>query len=129
VSTYCAEVLSAAQDRTAQHESGRPPVARRNPIPDVKFLLISQRTDGFFLERFNERGESVVLIHWNTCAGDLSSDRGLSHLPGAITGTPKAAQARQPKVSLSPRTVGSNAGRTADSPAAYVTPRQLLAPT
>jgi hypothetical protein len=26
---------------------------------DVKVLLISQRPDGFFLERFNERGELV----------------------------------------------------------------------
>jgi hypothetical protein len=60
VSTDCAEVLSAAPDRRAQHESGRlPAIARRQPIPDVKVLLISQRADGFFLERFNERGTFV----------------------------------------------------------------------
>jgi hypothetical protein len=35
------------------------PVARREPVPDVKVLLISQRPDGFFLQRFNERGELV----------------------------------------------------------------------
>jgi hypothetical protein len=28
-------------------------------MPDVKVLLISERVDGFFLERFNERGELV----------------------------------------------------------------------
>ncbi len=39
MSTYCAEVLS--------------------PTPDVQFLLISQRPDGFFLERFNKREELV----------------------------------------------------------------------
>jgi hypothetical protein len=38
MSIYCAEVLS--------------------PAP-VKVLLIRQRPDGFFLERFNERGEFV----------------------------------------------------------------------
>jgi hypothetical protein len=38
MSIYCAEVLS--------------------PAP-VKVLLIRQSPDGFFLERFNERGESV----------------------------------------------------------------------
>src|SRR5205823_14496639 len=55
---YCAAVLSPAPDRRAQRESGRlPPVARRQPMPDVKVLLISERPDGFFLERFTERGE------------------------------------------------------------------------
>jgi hypothetical protein len=28
-------------------------------MPDVKLLLISERPDGFFLERFNEHGEFV----------------------------------------------------------------------
>jgi len=37
VSIYCAEVLSRAPER------------------DVKVLLISQKPDGFFLERFNDR--------------------------------------------------------------------------
>jgi hypothetical protein len=57
VSMYCAAVLSPASDRTAQRDSVGPPVARRDP--DVKVLLISQRADGFYLERFNERGESL----------------------------------------------------------------------
>jgi hypothetical protein len=38
MSTYCAEVLSVAPDRT-------------------ELLLIRQRPSGFFLERFNERDE------------------------------------------------------------------------
>jgi hypothetical protein len=60
VSTYCAEVLSPAPDRRAHHESGRlPAVARREPMPDVKLLLISERPDGFLLERFNGHGEFV----------------------------------------------------------------------
>lgn len=59
MSTYCAEVLSPAPDRTGQHESGRLPVGRHDPGPDVKVLLISQKADGFFLERLNERGEVV----------------------------------------------------------------------
>lgn len=41
MSIYCAEVLSPAPDR------------------DVKILLISQKPDGFFLERFNDRRELV----------------------------------------------------------------------
>jgi hypothetical protein len=41
VSIYCAEVLSPDPDR------------------DVKILLISQKPDGFFLERFNDRRELV----------------------------------------------------------------------
>jgi hypothetical protein len=39
VSTYCVEVLS--------------------PASGVKVLLISERPNGFFLERFNARGELV----------------------------------------------------------------------
>jgi len=43
MSTYCAEVIGAP---------GQP-----EPSRDVKVLLISQRPDGFFLQRLNERGE------------------------------------------------------------------------
>jgi hypothetical protein len=58
--TYCAEVLTSVPDRTAQHESGSgAPVARPEPTPDVRVLLIRQRPDGFFLERFNEGREFV----------------------------------------------------------------------
>jgi hypothetical protein len=51
MSIYCAEVLSPARDRGASSEPDR--------LPDVKILLISQRPDGFFLERFTEGGELV----------------------------------------------------------------------
>ncbi len=59
MSTYCAEVLSPAADRGDQPGSGLPGVAERESAPDVKVLLISQRPEGFFLERFNERREFV----------------------------------------------------------------------
>ena len=60
MSTYCAEVLSPRPERRAQHESERlSDVAEREPMADVTFLLISQKPDGFFLERLNERGEFV----------------------------------------------------------------------
>ena len=60
MSTYCAEVLSLAPDDGPQHESGPlPAAAKPQPTADVKVLLIVQRPDGFFLERFNERGELV----------------------------------------------------------------------
>jgi hypothetical protein len=62
VSIYCAEVLSPASGSSGvQRESGRPPaVASREPGHDAKLLLISQRADGFFLERFTERGEPLA---------------------------------------------------------------------
>jgi hypothetical protein len=44
--TYCAEVLS--------------------PAPQVKVLLIDQRVDGFFLERFADRGELVSATQHET---------------------------------------------------------------
>jgi hypothetical protein len=42
---HCAEVLS--------------PVAGEPVLPDVKALFIDVRVEGFFLERFNDRGELV----------------------------------------------------------------------
>lgn len=60
MTTYCAEVLSPTPESRAQLESEHvPAVARRESVPGVRFLLISQRPDGFFLERFNEREELV----------------------------------------------------------------------
>ena len=97
--------LPIAEPNTNPDASLLSPDASR--FPDVKVLLISQRADGFFLERFNERGTFValrgttgwtmrcarltrntarspngdfvrmMLIHWNTSGGDLSSDRSL----------------------------------------------------
>jgi hypothetical protein len=54
----------------------------------------------------------ITLIHWNTCAGDLSSDRSLEHLHAAITHTPKPRKHVPAEISVSLRTVGSNAART-----------------
>ncbi len=60
MSTYCAEVLSPARDRGARDQSGRlPAVVRRGLMFDVKVLLISERPNGFYLERFTECGEVV----------------------------------------------------------------------
>jgi hypothetical protein len=59
---HCAEVLSLAVT-----PNGRPGESQRAPdvetgqhrLPDVKVLLIDERVEGFFLERFNDRGEPV----------------------------------------------------------------------
>lgn len=60
MSIYCAEVLTRAPDAGPQAESGPlRDLAQADPAPEVKVLLISQRPDGFFLERFNERDELV----------------------------------------------------------------------
>jgi hypothetical protein len=97
--------LRIAEPNTNPDASLLSPDATR--FPDVKVLLVSQRADGFFLERLNERGTFValtrhdgmddamreayseygqisewrfvrmMLIHWNTSGGDLSSDRSL----------------------------------------------------
>jgi hypothetical protein len=54
MSVHCAEVLSAAPGRTAKHESGDPSGGGR--IAGVKVVLISEKPDGFSLERFSEGG-------------------------------------------------------------------------
>ena len=44
----------------AQSESGDlSDVGTGRPLPQVKVLLIAERVDGFFLERFTDRGELV----------------------------------------------------------------------
>jgi hypothetical protein len=60
ISTYCSEVLSLAPTPGAQSESGDlSDVNTGGPLPQVKVLLIAQRVDGFFLERFTDHGELV----------------------------------------------------------------------
>jgi hypothetical protein len=60
IRTYCSEVLSLAQTLRARSESGDlSDVETDRPLPQVKVLLIAQRVDGFFLERFTDRGELV----------------------------------------------------------------------
>jgi hypothetical protein len=59
-STRCAEVLSVATTATAQAESGHlSDVATGRSPPQVKVLLIAERVDGFFIERFTDSGELV----------------------------------------------------------------------
>jgi hypothetical protein len=56
---HCAEVLSLAPTPRAQSESGdlSDVGTGRHLLPDVKALFIDVRVEGFFLERFNDRGE------------------------------------------------------------------------
>src|SRR6478672_9475113 len=58
---HCAEVSSLAQGPKGQSESGDLSdggISRRLP-PSAKALFIDERVEGFFLERFNDRGELV----------------------------------------------------------------------
>jgi hypothetical protein len=60
IRTYCSEVLSLAPTPTARSASGDlSNVAAGRPLTQVKALLIAQRVDGFFLERFTDHGELV----------------------------------------------------------------------
>jgi hypothetical protein len=90
-STRCAEVVSLAPTSRVQSESAHlsdPGTGRR--LPQVKALLIAERVDGFFLQRFTDRGELVgetqhetldeamwqaysefVLCDWSFCPDDV----------------------------------------------------------
>jgi hypothetical protein len=58
--TYCSEVLSHPPTARVQSESGDlSKVGTGQTLPQVKILLIAQRVDGFFLERFTDHGELV----------------------------------------------------------------------
>jgi hypothetical protein len=90
---HCAEVLSLAPTPRAQSESGDlSDVETGRPLlPEVKAVFIDVRVDGFFLERFNDRGELVgttqhetmdeamwqayseyVLSDWTSCPEDVN---------------------------------------------------------
>jgi hypothetical protein len=58
---HCAEVSSLAPTPKRQSESGELSDVEtgRRLLPDVKALFIDVRVEGFFLERFNDRGELV----------------------------------------------------------------------
>jgi hypothetical protein len=65
--TYCSEVLSLAPTPTAQSESGDlSDVGTGGPLPPVKVLLIAEKVDGFFLERFTDRGELMGDAQYET---------------------------------------------------------------
>ncbi len=58
--TYCAEVLSLTPTPSAQSESGdQSDVGTGRPLRQVKVLFIAERVDGFFIERFTDRGEHM----------------------------------------------------------------------
>ena len=56
--TRCAEVLSLSPASTAEPED-RSGLGTGSPSPQVKVLLVSERVDGFFLDRLTDRGELV----------------------------------------------------------------------
>ena len=62
--TRCAEVLSLAPTPSAQSRSGGLSDTPRSP--QVKVLLIAERVDGFFLERFTDRRELVCTTQHET---------------------------------------------------------------
>jgi hypothetical protein len=60
-STRCAEVRSLAPTPRARSESGDlSDVGTGRRPAQVKVLLIVERVDGFFLQRFTDRGELVA---------------------------------------------------------------------
>jgi hypothetical protein len=63
--TRCAEVLSLAPTPGAQSRSGDLSDLGR-PVAPVNFLLIVERVDGFFLERFTDRGALVATTQHET---------------------------------------------------------------
>ena len=65
---HCAEVLSLAPTPKARPESQQPSdvgTGRRLPT-EVKALFIDVRVEGFFLERFNDRGVVVAATQHET---------------------------------------------------------------
>lgn len=87
----CAEVLSLVQAPSSQSESGDlSNVGTGRALPQARVLFIDARVDGFFLERFTDRGELVgetrhdtadeaewqayseyVLSDWRSCPDDV----------------------------------------------------------
>jgi hypothetical protein len=65
---HCGEVLSPAVTpnyRPGSREPSDPGTGRPRPA-DVKALFIDVRVEGFFLERFNDRGELVSTTQHET---------------------------------------------------------------
>lgn len=64
---HCAEVLSLAPTSRAQSEPGDlSDVGTGRPLPQVKALFIDVRVEGFFVERFNDRGELLGATQHDT---------------------------------------------------------------
>ena len=89
---HCAQVLSLAPTPRGQSESGGlSDIGTGRPLPPVvKTLFIHERVEGFFLERFNDRGElagatqhetmdeamsqaysEFVIADWRSCPEDV----------------------------------------------------------
>jgi hypothetical protein len=65
--SHCAEVSSLAPTPRAPAESGDlSDVETGRRPPDVKALVIDETVEGFFLERFNDRGELVGITQHET---------------------------------------------------------------
>ena len=64
---HCAEVLSLAPTPRVQSESVASPDGAGRPRPtSVKALFIDVRVEGFFLERFDGRGELLATTQHDT---------------------------------------------------------------
>jgi hypothetical protein len=64
---HCAEVLSSAARSRPQHEPGGLSGREAKPPPQqVRALVIDVRVEGFFVERFDERGELVGATQHDT---------------------------------------------------------------
>jgi hypothetical protein len=65
---HCAEVLSPAVTPKDRPESRKPSDLGTGPprLPDVKALFVDVRVEGFFLERFTDRGELVSTTQHET---------------------------------------------------------------
>jgi hypothetical protein len=65
---HCAEVLSRSSAPSGQSESGAfsDAGAGRPRPPAVKVLFIDVRVEGFFLERFDDRGELLATTQHDT---------------------------------------------------------------
>jgi hypothetical protein len=97
----CAEVVSLASTPGSQSESGDPDnVDPGRAPPQARVLVIDTRVDGFFLQRFDDRGELVgetqhdtadeaewqayseyVLSDWLSCPDDVDP---LEYIRGRI---------------------------------------------
>jgi hypothetical protein len=101
---HCAEVLSIAPAPRGESESrALSDVGTGRPLlPVVKVLFVDERVEGFFLERFNDRGELVgatqhetmdeamsqaysefVVADWRSCPEDVNPVEYIRALPDA----------------------------------------------
>jgi hypothetical protein len=105
---HCAEVLSPASAPRGQSDSGAFSAGACRPRPPaVRAIFIDVRVEGFFLERFDDRGELVattqhetmdeamwqaysefVIADWRSCPEDVDPVKYIRAHPG---GPPRTA--------------------------------------